>query len=335
MIAEALTYYDHQTIWSIVRSTRAYYLKEIKKDHDERNDNCKKLIPKENIWINLNRTLSLLKLSNVTNDIKNISKSIIVFGAELYIYINSCYKHQHYWEKFKKTIFKKEVSTIVLATFKIISSDLSDDGTMIAKKFVKHLVSTIGFRYIISVENEKNEDFSITRDIANVKGYISFINLTKNSIKMILDQRHLQMVSNHPVHIFGRNGEESPTAFIPFCSFGDDMEAMGTKANGYDDYICSSFEPVVRNDQLCYEVDLEKYKDKEKIEKQLDSGLVLILDYNEDRQIFDEKKKAKKIEKTASVYIETISDNFKIFKFAHIFNWNFLRSSLAVRRRRL
>ena len=124
---------------------------------------------------------------------------------------------------------------------------------------------------------------------------------------MILDQRHLQMVSNHPVHIFGRNGEESPTAFIPFCSFGDDMEAMGTKANGYDDYICSSFEPVVRNDQLCYEVDLEKYKDKDNIEKQLDSGLVLILDYNEDRQIIDVKKSAKENRETASIYVETIS----------------------------
>ena len=85
------------------------------------------------------------------------------------------------------------------------------------------------------------------------------------------------------------------------------MEIMGTKANGYDDYICSSFEPVVRNDQLCYEVDLEKYKDKDNIEKQLDSGLVLILDYNEDRQIIDVKKSAKENRETASIYVETIS----------------------------
>ena len=85
------------------------------------------------------------------------------------------------------------------------------------------------------------------------------------------------------------------------------MEIMGTKANGYDDYICSSFDPVVRNDQLCYEVDLEKYKDKDNIEKQLDSGLVLILDYNEDRQIIYENKLAKQKLETASIYVETIS----------------------------
>ena len=109
------------------------------------------------------------------------------------------------------------------------------------------------------------------------------------------------------MHILGKNGEESPSAFIPFCSFGDDKEKMGTKAYGYDDYICSSFDPVVRNDQLCYQVDLEKYKDKDNIEKQLDSGLVLILDYNEDRQIIYANKLAKQKLETASIYVETIS----------------------------
>ena len=48
--------------------------------------------------------------------------------------------------------------------------------------------------------------------------------------------------------------------------------------------LCDSLEAKIRNDQLCYEVDLEKYKDKKKIKEQLKSGLVLFLDYNLERQ---------------------------------------------------
>ena len=54
--------------------------------------------------------------------------------------------------------------------------------------------------------------------------------------------------------------------------------------NGFHDPVCHSFEVKIRNEQLCYEVDLEKYKDDKKIKEQLKSGLVLILDYNLDRQ---------------------------------------------------
>ena len=105
------------------------------------------------------------------------------------------------------------------------------------------------------------------------------------------------------------------------------MEIMGTKANGYDDYICSSFDPVVRNDQLCYEVDLEKYKDKDNIEKQLDSGLVLILDYNEDRQIIYENELAKQKSETASIYVETISKTR--LGFDRVESWHSVRINLV------
>ena len=62
------------------------------------------------------------------------------------------------------------------------------------------------------------------------------------------------------------------------------MDAMGTKAEGFNYSVCNSFEEKILNDQLCYEVDLEKFKDKKNINEQLGNGLILILDYNEDRQ---------------------------------------------------
>ena len=93
------------------------------------------------------------------------------------------------------------------------------------------------------------------------------------------------MVKNHPVHIFDENRSLSPTAFIPFCSFGGDMKIVGTTSEQFDVPVCSSFKPKIRNNQLCYQIDLEGFKDSNSIEKQLKEGLVLILDYNEERQM--------------------------------------------------
>ena len=85
---------------------------------------------------------------------------------------------------------------------------------------------------------------------------------------------------------------------------------MGRQIIGFHDPVCDSFEAKVRNDQLCYEVDLEKYKDKHKIKEQLKSGLVLLLDYNLERQ--SEMYNPKKVHKDSSenkvhIYLDTIS----------------------------
>ena len=91
-------------------------------------------------------------------------------------------------------------------------------------------------------------------------------------------------MTNHPVHILDDKNERSPSAFIPFCSFGENMESMGTYIEGFDVPVCNSFKAKVHNDQLCYEVDLEKFKNKENMVSQLKYGLIMILDYNEEKQ---------------------------------------------------
>ena len=110
-----------------------------------------------------------------------------------------------------------------------------------------------------------------------------------------------------------REGKISPSSFIPFCSFGDDKKIMGRQAIGFNNPVCDSFEAKIRNDQLCYEVDLQKYKDTNKIKKQLKSGLILLLDYNLERQ--SKTYNPKKIHKYSSdenendvhIYLDTIS----------------------------
>ena len=63
------------------------------------------------------------------------------------------------------------------------------------------------------------------------------------------------------------------------------MSAMGVKIDQFNVPVCNSFQAVVLNDQLCYEVDLNKFSDKKNIEKELEIGFNFLLDYNEDRQV--------------------------------------------------
>ena len=95
----------------------------------------------------------------------------------------------------------------------------------------------------------------------------------------------MQTQSNHPVHIIDQEGKLSPSAFIPFCQFGRDTLSMGVKIDQFDFPVCNSFQAQVLNDQLCYQVDLEQFKHRDNIENNLKSGLVLIIDYNKDRQV--------------------------------------------------
>ena len=136
---------------------------------------------------------------------------------------------------------------------------------------------------------------------------------------LVLDGKLYSNASNHPVHILNREGNISPSSFIPFCAFGDDMKIMGRQMNGFHDPVCDSFEAKIRNDQLCYEVDLQKYKNEFNIEKQLKSGLVLLLDYNLERQskMYNPKKVPKfssnENDNDVQIYLDTISKlNFKL-----------------------
>ena len=64
----------------------------------------------------------------------------------------------------------------------------------------------------------------------------------------LLEDEKIQRLINHPVHFDDDLGNRSPTAFIPYCWIGQELD--------FDkDNICKSFKPVLRNDQVCYEVD--------------------------------------------------------------------------------
>ena len=63
------------------------------------------------------------------------------------------------------------------------------------------------------------------------------------------------------------------------------MSALGVKIDQFSVPVCNSFKAKILNDQLCYEVDLNKYFTKELLKEGLELGLTLLIDYNLDRQI--------------------------------------------------
>ena len=63
------------------------------------------------------------------------------------------------------------------------------------------------------------------------------------------------------------------------------MSVVGVRTKMFDQPVCNSFEAKILNDQVCYEIDLQRFSNKDIIDKELKLGLSFILDYNEDRQV--------------------------------------------------
>ena len=96
------------------------------------------------------------------------------------------------------------------------------------------------------------------------------------------------MVSNHPVHILNQEGDISPSAFIPFCFFGNNMNNLGQQIDDFEVPVCNVFKAKNWKDQLCYELDLNLLKIEDDIDFQLKDGILLVLDFNEERQFDDD-----------------------------------------------
>ena len=108
------------------------------------------------------------------------------------------------------------------------------------------------------------------------------------------------------MHIIKKDEKISPSAFIPFCEFGGNMDAVGEKIDQFDISVCNSFQATTINDQLCYEVDLNRFSKDNNIEKELNLGFVFIMDYNEDRQVTFNKKQNRKNERKFSSLTDRI-----------------------------
>ena len=63
------------------------------------------------------------------------------------------------------------------------------------------------------------------------------------------------------------------------------MTAVGVMIDQFDIPVCNCFQARILNDQLCYEVDLNRFSNKDNIGSELKLGFNFLMDYNEDRQV--------------------------------------------------
>ena len=86
---------------------------------------------------------------------------------------------------------------------------------------------------------------------------------------------------NHPVHITA-GPQRSPSAFIPFCSFGGEMAPLGHQTQHFSHPTCSSFNETILDGNLCYEIDPSRFEDESNSERSKKIGLSLLIDNNEE-----------------------------------------------------
>ena len=269
-----------------IRSIRIDYL--IKKsDHTCEHKNS--FIPSENILSNFKKFSQMMGVKGSEEATRNLSKSDVKFGAQMFVALNSCpsFHVRLYW----KAIYGNKTRIAMLASniIKKVNEDFKSKALQIFTK----ISQVLGFQQI-SYHSNGNETLDT--------------NATDNLL--------LQTVSNHPVHILNNNGDFSPSSFIPFCSWGD--EFIGAKVHKFDIPVCNIFKPKVYYDQLCYETDLQELKSNNSklVMEQLEEGLTLVLDYNEERQIYnninsnDTEKSPHHHRNSFAIYLDIVSMKF-------------------------
>ena len=269
---------------------------------------------------NFKQIAKILNISNDSNIPENLSREDIEKGAKLFIFLNSCplKREDYYRRNFYRNIINPRwnptVSGMILFTINHMKK-APEDFRVISQGLLKYFSTKLGLKYI-HPENILNKELDIPGKLFSV-----------------YDKKQFSTVINNPVHILDEDKIRSPSSLIPFCAFGDDMEAMGTKIDGFDLPVCNSFVAKIRNDQLCYEVDLNKFiQDKNNIENKLKLGLVLIMDLNEDRQLKKyrhietenlKETAASKKDETFEIHLDTISTKNKCVKTVEKQSFNF------------
>ena len=111
------------------------------------------------------------------------------------------------------------------------------------------------------------------------------------------------------MHINDDQGHLSPSAFIPFCSFGGNTSVIGESNKFFGSPVCNKFKPKIRKGQLCYQIDVNGFKDQIMDKKDKLLGLTFLMDYNDGRMVqVKSHRNMTKLEKKADamIYIETL-----------------------------
>ena len=117
---------------------------------------------------------------------------------------------------------------------------------------------------------------------------------------------------NHPVHISDRR---TVSAFIPFCSLGDDADRVGEMFEGFQVPVCNLFREKVVAGQVCYEADINQFKQEVNWVEVLTKGFGFLVDTNQEYDLKQSSRKSpdpeetKKRKKSFDIYKHSQTEN--------------------------
>ena len=160
------------------------------------------------------------QLLNIEKDHKealnsNISSGILNLSGELFIYMNQCPNKQNQWIMFYKDLMgNNSLSQIILTLNRLKKSKVGHQET-------NH------FHFASAIFDLITNKFSLK--------YPFNQNPNLENLDQQTNQSLYGKLSNHPVHILDKqSGNISPSAFIPFCEFGENMSSVGTQIKEFN-----------------------------------------------------------------------------------------------------
>ena len=124
--------------------------------------------------------------------------------------------------------------------------------------------------------------------------------------------RDIEGIINHPVHI---TDQRTVSAFIPFCSLGDDADRVGEMSEGFKTPVCTLFREKILAGQVCYEADINQFKHQVNWVKVLTKGFGFLVDTNDEYDVKQSSRKSpdpdttKKTEKSFDIYKHSQTEN--------------------------
>ena len=158
---------DPVSLWRHVKAVRSEYRKRNLRDctetalHSAVEDH---FILDEEIEDNYVSLSKQLKVSNVSEEIKNVSLDIINAGGQMFLYLNSC--PSIHWQNFYQHIlYEKPTSAIILTVLDAMKNSNTRGSKLLANKVLGRLADILGFEY-----NQFENKREWTKSTAKVKG---------------------------------------------------------------------------------------------------------------------------------------------------------------------
>ena len=263
---------NYSTIWSQIAIIKADFMQ---KNIEYACETTQKMLSHSLIHENVEKLYAIFNVTNISiQPEKNLSTEMIDEGVSMFLYLNSCPNSHLEWINFYKDLFKGNFSLdyLILTLNRLRKMDASAHDKISIIKFASKIFEFLTQKLFLDYPQMKffRQPNLTTLEAENTKRIAAGLNFV-----------------NHPVHIINSQGDLSPSSFIPFCELGGNMSSLGIKIKEFNVPVCNSFVPQIFHGQICYQIDLEIYRDNLNIEAQLKKGLVFIMDYNEDRQVSD------------------------------------------------